>query len=104
MSVWLTSVDLPLPETPVTQTKPPSGNFTSTFLRLFSLQPLSSRQFFSGSTGRRCSGVWMASSPVRYLRVVDSNCDVVVAAADRPPLRPFFVGGGLSRSETLPVT
>ena len=37
------------------------------FLRLFSRQPFSSRQFFSASMGRRCVGVWMVSSFVRYL-------------------------------------
>ena len=35
----LTSVDLPEPETPVTETKQPSGNETSTSLRLFSRAP-----------------------------------------------------------------
>ena len=47
------SVDFPEPLTPVMQIKPPSGICTSTFLRLFSRQPLSSRHALSGSTGRR---------------------------------------------------
>jgi hypothetical protein len=35
----LISVDLPEPETPVTQQKTPSGIFTSTFLRLCCVAP-----------------------------------------------------------------
>src|SRR3954468_17830389 len=69
MSVWLISVDLPDPLTPVTHTSPPSGIFTSMFFRLFSRQPFSSMQDFSTSTGRRCVGVTIAYSPVRYLIV-----------------------------------
>ena len=42
--ISLTSVDLPLPETPVTHTNPPSGTFTLIPLRLFSLAPITSRQ------------------------------------------------------------
>ncbi len=35
-----TSVDFPLPETPVTTVRSPMGNFASIFLRLFSRHPL----------------------------------------------------------------
>ena len=43
-----TKVDLPLPETPVTQVKQPSGNETSTFFKLFSAAPSSLIQPSSG--------------------------------------------------------
>ena len=39
-SVSYTSVDFPLPETPVTTVRRPIGNFAVMFLRLFSVQPL----------------------------------------------------------------
>ena len=38
-STWSTSVDLPEPETPVTQTSRPSGSSTVTSFRLFSRAP-----------------------------------------------------------------
>lgn len=38
--IWLTSVLLPEPDTPVTSVNVPSGNLTFMFLRLFSLAPL----------------------------------------------------------------
>ena len=40
-SISFTRVDLPLPDTPVTQINLPSGNSTDIFFRLFSLQPVS---------------------------------------------------------------
>src|SRR4051812_24477508 len=70
-SVWLISVDLPEPLTPVTQINPPSGICTSMFLRLFSRQPFSSTQDLSRSIGRRVSGVLISNSPVRYFSVVE---------------------------------
>src|SRR4051794_23594233 len=84
MRVWLIKVDLPEPETPVTQIRPPSGMRTLTFLRLFSVQPLISMQSRSGSTARRVSGMGMEYSPVRYLRVVESEGLPRTARATEP--------------------
>src|SRR4051812_43554640 len=84
MRVWLISVDLPEPLTPVTQIRPPSGMRALTFLRLFSVQPLISMQRRSGSTGRRVSGVGMEYSPVRYLSVVDSVAEPRICRATGP--------------------
>ena len=44
----LTSVDLPEPDTPVTTVITLSGNFTLTFLRLFSRAPVSSNALRQG--------------------------------------------------------
>ena len=43
--ISLTSEDFPLPETPVTQVKVPSGTDTSRSLRLFSCAPRTVRKF-----------------------------------------------------------
>src|SRR3546814_8107515 len=58
-------VDLPLPETPVTQVKVPSGIAASTFCRLFSLAP---RILIAwpGCPSRRMRGTSIWRSPVRY--------------------------------------
>ena len=87
------SVDLPLPLTPVTTTRPPSGMRTFTSLRLFARHPLSSTQARSGSTGRRLGGGTMAYSPVRYLIVVlppawRSTSGIGPAAMTFPPWLP----------------
>ena len=52
----LTSVDLPEPETPVTETKRPSGIDTSISLRLFSFAPLIT-SWRLRSTGLRVFGI-----------------------------------------------
>ncbi|MGH2168232.1 hypothetical protein ACQ1Z1_14235, partial [Enterococcus faecalis] len=57
-----TSVDFPLPLTPVTAVSTPSGNLTSIFLRLFSRAPfiiIESRHL------RLEAGTGMESRPVR---------------------------------------
>ena len=60
----LTSVDLPEPLTPVTATKQPSGNATSTLRRLCSRAPstTSSRPF---CRGRRIAGTSIRRRPDR---------------------------------------
>ena len=76
-----TRVDLPLPETPVTQVRQPSGNETLIFLRLFSAAPTSvsqpSRSLMvdplAAASGRwlmdrgfvRCFGIGMRARPER---------------------------------------
>ena len=59
-----TSVDLPEPETPVTETKRPSGIDTSMSLRLFSLAPLITSWRFT-STGLRVFGISIDLRPDR---------------------------------------
>ena len=66
-----TSVDLPDPETPVTETKSPSGIATSISLRLFSLAPLIT-SWRLGSIGLRESGISIDLRPDRYAPVIDS--------------------------------
>ncbi len=48
--ISFTMVDLPDPETPVTQVKRPTGNWASTFCRLCWLAPLISSHFFCGKS------------------------------------------------------
>ena len=63
-SVSMTSVDLPPPETPVTQVKSPSGIVAVTFFRLLPRAPtiVSSRP---GSRARRLAGIATVRSPER---------------------------------------
>ena len=60
----MTSVDLPPPETPVTQVKSPSGIVAVTFFRLLPRAPtiVSSRP---GSAARRLVGIATVRSPER---------------------------------------
>ena len=60
----LTSVDLPEPLTPVTDTKTPNGISTSTSFKLFSFAPLITNLRF-GSSGRRFSGIAIDLRPDR---------------------------------------
>src|ERR1044072_6321850 len=61
-SVSMISVLLPLPDTPVTQVKVPSGILAVTFCRLFSLAPLTvSQRPFLGGGGRRSLGIGIRS-------------------------------------------
>ena len=62
------SVDLPLPETPVTQTNAPSGISAEIESRLLALAP-STRMRRPESMGRRSSGTSMVRSPRRYFAV-----------------------------------
>ena len=61
------SVDLPLPDTPVTQMSFPKGNSTSTFFRLFPFAPLSHKDF--PLPGRRSAGISIFICPFKYLEV-----------------------------------
>ncbi len=68
--ISLTRVDLPEPDTPVTATRQPSGNATSTFRRLCSLAPLTTTsRLFDGD--RRVSGTGIEARPDRYAPVSD---------------------------------
>ena len=71
-SVSFTSVDLPEPETPVTQVKSPSGNSASTFLRLLPVAPITLMTRF-GSRGVRSPGSAIFVRPERYLPVSESG-------------------------------
>src|SRR5689334_18845077 len=97
------SVDLPEPETPVTQIRPPRGMRTSTFLRLFSRQPFSSRDARLGSTGRRVGGGTMEYSPVRYFRVIES-CSADGSAAVLRVAELAAACGDVSSALTGPAT
>jgi hypothetical protein len=61
--MWLTSVLLPAPLTPVTAMKRPSGNSALTFFRLFSRAPVT--VIFRPSLRRRFSGSSISTSPLR---------------------------------------
>ena len=69
-SVPLTSVDLPEPETPVTQMNRPIGKSTSTESRLFPRAPLIDSAFFL-STGVRSRGIFIERRPLKYWPVSD---------------------------------
>ena len=65
--ISLTSVLLPLPDTPVTHMNLPSGNLTLTFFKLFSLAPTISKYFLLPFL--LFLGTSILSSPVKYLPV-----------------------------------
>src|ERR1700742_2176366 len=73
-SVSISKVDLPPPETPVTQVNRPSGISAEMFLRLLprALITLMVRRWFGG----RRSGTSTAGSPVRYLAVSGAGTNV----------------------------
>ena len=77
---WSTSEDLPEPETPVTQTRSPSGRSTVTSLRLFSRAPRTRRRL-AGSGRRRRVGPGIARRPARYAPVFERGS--VEQARDR---------------------
>ena len=87
----LTSVDLPLPLTPVTSVITPNGNSTSIFLRLFSLAPRTT-SLRSFSTARRFLGTDIFSAPDKYRPVILAGfCATsagVPAATISPPCTP----------------
>ena len=60
----LTRVDLPEPDTPVTATRQPSGNATSTPRRLCSAAPLTATSRFA-FRGLRVAGTGMVCRPAR---------------------------------------
>ena len=65
----LTRVDLPLPETPVTTVRTPSGNETLISLRLFPLAPTTETNL--SEPGRRRSGTAMRRLPDRNWPVTE---------------------------------
>ena len=65
-----TNVDLPEPDTPVTETKQPSGISTSIFFKLCSLAPLMVTQSPLGAL--RSCGVEINRFPEMYWPVMDS--------------------------------
>ena len=66
----MTRVDLPEPDTPVTQVSKPTGNSRSTFLRLLPVAPVMVSMRDS-SQGMRFFGTAISSEPLRYLAVSD---------------------------------
>jgi hypothetical protein len=62
-SVSLTSVDLPEPETPVTQTRSPSGSSRSTLFRLWPRAPRTTMRLLPGRLRNR--GTSILSVPER---------------------------------------
>jgi len=83
-SVSINSVDLPPPETPVTQVNSPSGISAEIFLRLLprALITLMVRRWFGGLR----SGISTDSSPVRYFPVSESGLFMMSAGC---PGRPY---------------
>ena len=85
----LTNELLPEPDTPVTQVITPTGNFTLTFLRLFSAAPRTSTQ---PAGLRRFDGIAICFRPLRYAPVKESSfCMIscaVPCATTSPPNAP----------------
>ena len=89
--VLFISDDLPPPETPVTHISFPSGNSTSTFLRLLPRAPNSFRD--CPLPARRCFGTEISSLPLRKRAVMVSPLSISVGVPAKtisPPLRPAF--------------
>src|SRR3990167_5094061 len=63
------SVDLPEPETPVTQIKQPKGNFTSIFFKLCSLAPFISKKYLPKRHCLRVGGICIFNSLLKYCAV-----------------------------------
>src|SRR5882724_10918872 len=70
--VSLTKVDLPDPETPVTQVSNPNGNSVVTFFRLLAVAP-TTRSMRFGSGARRFAGISMRRRPLKYCPVFDHD-------------------------------
>ena len=81
-----TSVDLPAPETPVTATRHPSGNSTSTSLRLFSAAPISLTLL--PLPRRRCDGTSILRRPARYAPVTDRSAFITSRGAPEATISP----------------
>ncbi|MNN52193.1 hypothetical protein D3C81_1668770 [compost metagenome] len=89
--VLLISVDLPEPETPVTQVNSPTGTSRLTFCRLLPRAPFSLSNFFL-SRGVRAAGTAIFLRPERYLPVTESGWLItssgVPSATICPPCTP----------------
>ena len=85
------SVDLPEPETPVTQVSSPIGMLRSTPCKLFPVAPRT-RSCLSGSGLPRVAGISIFSFPDRYLPVSESlelrMSSIVPCATISPPCTP----------------
>src|SRR3569833_1118052 len=90
LSVSFTSVDLPEPDTPVTQVMRPSGMSTLTPLRLLPLAPRICN-WRAGSFGVRCSGTAMVSSPLKYLPVSEAGVAITVDGVPCATIAPLLV-------------
>src|SRR3989304_3876174 len=90
-----TSVDLPEPETPLTQTNSPSGTRTSMFFRLFPRAPWTPTAF--PFPGRRRSGTGIRRRPLRYCPLIDSSHAITAASGPEttpwPPAPPAPAAG-----------
>ena len=88
--ISLTSEDLPLPDTPVTQVKVPSGTDTSRSLRLFSCAPRTVRELPFPT--RRVFGTSIFFLPLKYCPVREAGFSMtsrgVPAATTCPPCAP----------------
>jgi len=86
-----TSVDLPEPETPVTQVNTPSGNFTLMFFKLFSVAFLTSIAF-DFTTFLLFLGISIFFLPLKYWPVTESftnlTSSAVPCAITLPPWTP----------------
>ncbi|MNR01831.1 hypothetical protein D3C85_1176530 [compost metagenome] len=89
--VLLISVDLPEPDTPVTQVSRPIGISRSTLRRLLPRAPLSDSVSFL-LRGVRLAGTSIFTRPDRYLPVSESGCAMtsagVPSATICPPCTP----------------
>jgi len=85
----LTSDDLPLPDTPVTQVMTPSGKRTSMFFRLFARAPRTSMYPLGF---RRTAGTGTLRLPDRYAPVIERSAAMISAgvphATTSPPSTP----------------
>ena len=103
------SVDLPEPETPVTQTNRPTGRLRSTAFRLFPVAPRMRSRFLAD--GRlRVPGTWIDRARERYFPVRESLGQVgfysaaqlmATFAAKKPEIDPWIADAQLNRDRNL---
>ena len=99
---WI-KVDLPEPETPVTQTKRPSGISIETFLRLLAVTPSSSRRGVLGATGKgRGASTFMRPPMYLPVKVVASRSSSGVPSKTIwPPRSPGPGPTSMTRSAAI---
>ena len=106
LRIPLTKVDFPEPETPVTAINFPSGNLTDTFLRLFSLAPLTSIK--RPLPTRRSVGTGIDLAPDKYCPVIDflflATSSGVPEAMICPPKAPAPGPTSMSQSASRMVS
>ncbi len=98
-SVSLMSVDLPEPDTPVTQVMRPSGSFTVMFLRLLPRAPRMMSQSWS-SAGRRRPGSAICRRPERYWPVSEARVDMISCGVPWATISPPWAPAPGPRSTT----